>query len=80
LLNLSSAFKHNRVVQSQTLNHSTTTTMCPCAAYVSPRLRQARKKRPLGYPTLAFFNMLVCDTNYAKWCKNWLVRRNPQKV
>jgi len=24
--------------------------------------------------------MLFCDTNYAKWCKNWLVRKNPQKV
>ena len=24
--------------------------------------------------------MLFCDTNYAKWCKNWLVRRKPQKV
>jgi len=32
------------------------------------------------YPTLAFFIMLFCDTNYAKWCKNWLVRKNPQKV
>jgi len=24
--------------------------------------------------------MLFCDTNYAKWCKNWLVRKNPPKV
>jgi len=26
------------------------------------------------------FNMLFCDTDYAKWCKNWLVRKNPPKV
>jgi len=24
--------------------------------------------------------MLFRDTNYAKWCKNWLVRKNPQTV
>ena len=32
------------------------------------------------YPMLAFLNMLFSDTNYAKWCKNWLVRKNPPKV